>query len=103
MATKHTHAMGRILFAPAFLWLLLFSLVPLLLTGYFSLTHYNLLGTATRTFAGFENFQYVLTDPALGQALLNSLILVTAVLLITLAGGLPLAVLLNEPFWGRNI
>lgn len=103
MATKHTHAIGRMLFAPAFLCLLLFSVVPLLLTGYFSLTHYNLLDAAARTFAGLENFQYVLTDPALGRAFLNTIILVVAVLVIILTGGLPLALLLNEPFFGRNI
>lgn len=103
MATKHAQATARILFAPAFICLLLFSVVPLLVTGYFSLLHYNLLDTGARTFAGFENFQYVLTDPGLWQALLNSLVLVTAVLAITILGGLPLALLLNEPIFGRNI
>jgi sorbitol/mannitol transport system permease protein len=103
MATKHAHAMGRILFAPAFICLLLFSVVPLLVTAYFSVLHYNLLDTGTRTFAGIENFRYVLTDPALWQALLNSLVLVAAVLAITVVAGLPLALLLNEPIFGRNI
>jgi len=103
MATKHTQTVARLLLAPAVISLLLFSVIPLIFTIYFSFLHYSLLDAGARTFAGLENFQYVLTDPGLWQALANSLLLVTSILVITIAGGIPFALLLNEPIFGRNI
>jgi sorbitol/mannitol transport system permease protein len=103
MATKHTQGLGRLFLMPTILCLALFSVVPLLATAYFALFHYSLLDSAGRTFAGLENFHFVFTDPALWQALVNSLILVATTLVITVLGGIPLALLLNEPMFGRDL
>jgi sorbitol/mannitol transport system permease protein len=77
--------------------------VPLSLTLYFSFLRYNLLMPGMEEFTGFGNYEFFLTDPAFFEALGNTLLLVGGVLLATVAGGTFLAILLDQPFWGRGI
>jgi sorbitol/mannitol transport system permease protein len=55
------------------------------------------------TFAGLDNYRYLLTDPSLWTAMLNTLYLVFWVLVITVGLGTLLAVLFDQDFPGRNI
>jgi sorbitol/mannitol transport system permease protein len=103
MATRHASAMARIAVAPSVLMLFLWMIVPLGMTIYFSLIHYNLLDPGNESFIGFENYKYFLTDPAFFTALGNTLKLVGAVLGITVIGGILMALLLDQPFFGRGI
>ncbi len=89
--------------SPAVILLLLWMIVPLAMTLYFSTLRYNLLMPGMETFAGFENYQYFFTDPAFWPALLNTLTLVLGVLAITTLGGIALALLLDQPMWGQGI
>jgi sorbitol/mannitol transport system permease protein len=89
--------------APAVLLLLAWMVVPLSLTLYFSFLRYNLLMPGMEEFTGFGNYEFFLTDPAFFEALGNTLLLVGGVLLATVAGGTFLAILLDQPFWGRGI
>jgi sorbitol/mannitol transport system permease protein len=89
--------------APSVVVLLLWMIVPLALTLWFSFQRYNLVVPTIRGFAGFENYQYLLTDPALWTAMLNTLYLVGWVLVITVALGTLFAVLFDQEFWGRGI
>jgi polyol transport system permease protein len=91
------------LMAPSVVVLLLWMIVPLALTLWFSFQRYNLVVPTIRGFAGFENYQYLLTDPALWTAMLNTLYLVGWVLVITVALGTLFAVLFDQEFWGRGI
>jgi sorbitol/mannitol transport system permease protein len=91
------------LLAPSVAALLVWMIVPLAMTLWFSLQHYNLLSPAKRAFAGFYNYRYLLTGRALWVAMGNTLLLVGLVLLITLALGTLLAALLDREFPGRNI
>jgi polyol transport system permease protein len=91
------------LMAPSVLVLLLWMIVPLALTLWFSFQRYNLVVPTIRGFAGIENYQYLLTDPALWTAMLNTLYLVGWVLVITVALGTLFAVLFDQEFWGRGI
>jgi sorbitol/mannitol transport system permease protein len=91
------------LMAPSVLVLLLWMIVPLALTLWFSFQRYNLVVPTIRGFAGIENYQYLLTDPALWTAMLNTLYLVGWVLAITVALGTLFAVLFDQEFWGRGI
>ena len=70
-------------------------LIPLGLTIYFSLLRYNLLMPGARPFVGWENYEFFITNPAFTTALINTLLLVGGVLLITVIGGVLLALLLN--------
>jgi len=89
--------------APSVILLLLWSLIPLAMTIYFSLLNYNLLNPGMETFVGFLNYQYFLTDPAFFSALANTLLLVLGVLLITVIGGIAFAILLNQDIYGQGI
>ena len=91
------------LMAPSVIVLLLWMIVPLALTLWFSFQRYNLVVPTIRGFAGFENYQYLLTDPALWTAMLNTLYLVGWVLVITVVLGTLFAVLFDQEFWGRGI
>src|SRR3954465_13838495 len=72
--------------APAVVALALWSVVPLALTLWFSFRLYNLLTPDVTGFAGIENYRYLVTDPGLPTALLNTVLLVGAVLAITVGG-----------------
>lgn len=91
------------LVAPAVIVLLLWMLVPLGMTLWFSFQRYNLLNPMLTGFAGFENYQFLLDDPALYRAMWNTLVLVGSVLAITVVFGTLLAVLYDQPFWGSGI
>lgn len=89
--------------APAVTLLLLWMLIPLCMTVWFSFQRYNLLMPGMGGFAGFENYRYLLTDPALWSAMGTTLVLVGSVLAITVIGGVLLAVLFQQEFFGRGI
>ena len=58
------------LVAPSVVLLLVFSLVPLAMTLWFSFRRYNLLNPAIHGFAGIANYKYLLLDPGLYRSLL---------------------------------
>ncbi|MEC9431670.1 MAG: sugar ABC transporter permease [Pseudomonadota bacterium] len=103
MATLHTKAAARAMMSPAVILLLVWMAVPLAMTLYFSFLRYNLLMPGMEEWTGFLNYEFFLTDPAFPIALANTLTLVGGVLLITVVGGVFLAILLDQPFWGQGI
>jgi sorbitol/mannitol transport system permease protein len=78
-------------------------IVPLGMTIWFSLLRYNLLDPGSETFVGLLNYRFFLTDPAFFAALRNTLVLVGSVLAITVIGGILIALLMDQPFFGRGI
>jgi len=90
------------LIAPAVLPLVIWAFVPLAVTLWFSLLHYNLLDPITR-FVGFANYSYLLTDPSLLDALWNTLALVVGVLAASIIFGCLFAVLFDQDFYGRSV
>jgi sorbitol/mannitol transport system permease protein len=103
MATLHTSSTARLMMTPAVLMLLAWMIVPLAMTLYFSFLRYNLLMPGTEEWIGLLNYSYFLTDPAFQDALANTLLLVGGVLVISVGGGLVLALLLDQPFFGQGI
>ena len=93
----------RALMAPAVVTLFLWMIVPLAMTLYFSAVHYNLMQPGEKTFLGLANFEYFVTDPDFGPSVINTLVLLGAVIAITVIRGVPLALLVNEAFPGRGI
>ena len=91
------------LIAPSVVLLLIWMIVPLALTLWFSFQRYNLVVPTITGFAGFENYSFLLTDPALWAAMTNTLILVGSVLVITIVLGTLLAVLFDQEFFGQGI
>jgi sorbitol/mannitol transport system permease protein len=102
MATQQTQTLGRTLLMPAVIILFAWMIVPLLLTIYYSLQRYSLVDPG-HGFVGLENYTYFLTDPAFFASLWNTFVLVGSVLLITIVGGVGLALLIDQPIIGRNV
>jgi sorbitol/mannitol transport system permease protein len=103
MATQHSNQLSRLAVAPSVAVLLVWMIVPLALTIWFSLLRYNLLNPGTESFAGLDNFRYFLSDPAFFKALFNTLLIVFNVIMASIIGGVLLALLLDQPIFGRNI
>lgn len=103
MATQHSRLAARFMVAPSVILLFLWMIVPLATTVWFSFQNYNLLNPMMNGFAGFSNYYYFLTDHAFVQALWNTIAIVLGVLLITVVGGVLLALLLDMPMWGQGV
>lgn len=101
----------RILQTPAVLLLLVWMLVPLSMTLYFSFIRYVLNSTirpewmspSLSNWRGFGNYQYVLNAKDFWFAIQNSVFIVSSILVITVVLGLGIAVLVNRSFPGRGI
>ncbi|ARV19374.1 Trehalose transport system permease protein SugA [Curvibacter sp. AEP1-3] len=93
----------RALMAPAVITLFLWMIVPLVMTIYFSVIRYNLMQPDQSGFIGLENFEYFVTDPSFGTAVMNTLLLLGSVILITVVLGTLIALLIDEPFPGRGL
>ena len=102
-ASTMNRFLPRMLMAPAVATLFLWMIVPLVMTIYFSLIRYNLMQPEATGFIGLENFEYFVTDPSFGAAVTNTLLLLGSVILITVIGGIGLALLVNDPFPGRGL
>ncbi|WP_370636603.1 carbohydrate ABC transporter permease [Komagataeibacter sp. FNDCF1] len=102
-AARNRDLQGFVLQSPAIMLLLVWSVVPLLMTLWYSMRNYNLVDPTQQGFAGISNYWYLLTDPDFLTSLENTAILVGGVLVISVGLGTLLAVLYNEEFAGRNI
>lgn len=95
--------LSRWLQAPSIIVLLLWMIVPLSMTIYFSTIRYHLLYPDRSGFIGLSNYEFFYTDPAFWPSILNTLILVGSVLSISVILGLAIALLIDRPFKGRGI
>jgi sorbitol/mannitol transport system permease protein len=91
------------LLAPSVILLFAWMVVPLWLTLWFSVHHYNLQDPVHRGFVGLGNYISLLTDPALAAALINTVILVVSDLVITVAFGVVFAAIFEHAFYGRSV
>ena len=95
--------MPRLLLAPAVVTLFLWMIVPLVMTIYFSVIRYNLMQPEQTGFIGLMNYEFFVTDPSFTVSVINTLLLLGSVIVITVVGGIALALLIDEPFPGRGI
>jgi sorbitol/mannitol transport system permease protein len=102
MATKETQKIARYMRAPAIILLLIWMIVPLGMTLYFSFLNYNLRNPANTSWAGWFNYRFFYTDPAFFEALKNTMVLVLGVLFITVVGGIAIAMLIDLPIFGQG-
>ncbi len=93
----------RWLQAPSIILLLIWMIVPLAMTLYFSTQRFNLLYPERTGFIGLSNYKFFWTDPSFMPALLNTLVLVGSVLTITVVLGLAVSLLIDREFKGRGI
>ena len=93
---------SRLLMSPAVITLLLWMLVPLGMTIYFSLIRYNLMQPELTGFVGLMNYEFFMTNPAFIDAIINTIVLLGSTVIITVGLGLAIALLINDPFPGQN-
>ena len=103
MATSETRLAGRLLAAPSIALLLVWMIVPLAMTIYFSTLKYSLLDADNTPFIGFTNFYYFLRDPAFLASVWNTIVLVGSVLIITVVGGIGMGLLLDQDIFGVGV
>jgi sorbitol/mannitol transport system permease protein len=103
MATRQTRTLARFMTAPSIIVLFVWMIVPLVLTLWYSVQRFNLQHPDRSGFVWFRNYYFFLTDPGFIQAIGNTLILVVGVLVITVVGGILLALLMDQPIWGQGI
>ena len=82
--------------------LLIWMIVPLVLTLYFSFENKNLVDPTLTGFAGLANYTFLLTDPSFLTSVWNTVLLVGGVLLSTVVFGTLFAVLFDQEFYGQG-
>ena len=101
----------RLLQSPAVVLLLIWMLVPLSMTLYFSFIRYVLnnlrkpewMTPALSNWRGFGNYEFVLKSKDFIFAIQNSLLIVCSILFLTVILGVLIAVLINKSFPGQGI
>jgi sorbitol/mannitol transport system permease protein len=103
MATQQSRSAARLMMAPAVFLLLVWMLVPLSMTLWFSFRKYLPLRGGDLGWAGFDNYVRFVTSSAFWPSVLTTLIIVGGVLIVTVVFGVLLAILLDQPMWGQGI
>lgn len=88
--------------APSFIGLAVFTLWPLIYSGYLSLSKWDMLDPEIK-FVGLRNYARLIDDSDLLKVLSNTAIYTASVVFITLILALGLAVLLNRPLRLRAV
>ncbi len=101
--TWRERAAQLLLQAPSVAALFVWSVIPLIMTLWFSFRRYNLMEPTRTGFDGLGNYRYLLSDPSLALAVWNTVLLMASVLAITVGLGTLIAILLDQDFFGRGI
>jgi len=108
--TRRYSSLGRWLVAPAFIYAVIVTQAPFLVTLYDSTFRWNLMRPDRKAFIGLENYRNLLsslTDPSdpytFRAAIVNSIIFTVGAVVISLLLGLIFAELVNHRFPGRGI
>jgi sorbitol/mannitol transport system permease protein len=102
MSTQASRSAARAMLSPTVILLLIWMIVPLVLTLWFSVQRYNLNYPDRTGFIWFTNYSSFVASPAFLAAVLHTLTLVLGVLFITVIGGILLALLIDQPIWGQG-
>ncbi len=103
MATQQSRAAARFMIAPAVFVLLVWMLIPLCMTLYFSFADYRPMRGVFDAWIGFENYESFLTSSSFLKSVGTTLWMVAGILSITIVGGILFALLLDQPMFGQGI
>lgn len=103
MATEHSKSAARIMIAPAVFLLLVWMLIPLCMTLYFSFADYRPMRGVFDSWIGFDNYVRFVTSSSFLSSVGTTLWMVGGILAITITGGILLALLLDQPMFGQGI
>lgn len=102
MATQQSRSAARFMLAPAVFVLLVWMLVPLTMTLWFSFRTFLPLRGGDQGWTGFDNYVRFIGSSAFWPSVQTTLVIVGGVLIITIALGVILALLLDQPMWGQG-
>jgi len=102
MSAKRTHWHGYLFVAPATVYLVVFSLVPMAVAAYLSLHHWPLLGKE-RWFVGLANYAQALGDPFFRGAFWNTVVFAALAVPLGMVSSLAVAVLVNQRLRGVTV
>ncbi|HZO64804.1 MAG TPA: sugar ABC transporter permease [Kribbellaceae bacterium] len=97
---------------PALIFTIIITQIPFVLTIAISTLHWNILQPGEKSFlglgnyqsfAGLQNYATVFSDARLRNAVVNTVVLTTSVVVISVLIGLGLAILLDKRFPGRGL
>ena len=103
MATAHSKSAARIMIAPAVFLLLVWMLIPLCMTLYFSFADYRPLRAIFEPWVGFDNYVRFFSSSSFFSSIATTLQMVGGVLSITIIGGVLMALLLDRPIFGQGV
>jgi sorbitol/mannitol transport system permease protein len=87
---------------PALIFMIVVTQLPFVVTLVISFMDWNAYYPSERGFAGLTNFRRVFTDVNMRDAVLTTILLTVAVVLVSLVLGLLIALLLDRKFRGRS-
>ncbi|MEG0762766.1 MAG: sugar ABC transporter permease [Oscillospiraceae bacterium] len=90
---------GILYVLPSFILILLFSIIPLFMTGFYSFTKYNVLQPAQ--FIGFSNYAHLLNDSFFKSSVINTIVYTALVVPVQTVLALVLADVLASRFRGK--
>lgn len=103
MSTQSSRLAARLMVAPSVALLLIWMVVPLAMTLYYSFRIYRLISPDRTGWTGFTNYLWFLNAPDFWLALFNTLVLVGGVLIITVVLGILIALLIDQPVRGQGV
>jgi sorbitol/mannitol transport system permease protein len=103
MSTQSSRLAARMMVAPSVVLLLIWMIVPLAMTLYYSFRLYRLLSPDRTGWVGFTNYLWFFNSPDFWLALWNTLALVGGVLVITVVLGILIALLIDQPVKGQGL
>ena len=100
---KRKSAPAKWLLAPAVIFLLVWMIVPLAMTLYYSFRNYNLMMPTLTGWAGWTNYKILWSDPTFWSSFGITLWIVLVSLIVTIGLGLAFALLFHRQFAGRGV
>ena len=94
---------ARGLLLPAFIFLIVLTQIPFLVTIGFSMMNWNLLYPAQRGFTGIDNYKTALSSGALWPSIVATVLITAFSVVLSLLLGLLFAILLDRALPGRAI
>jgi sorbitol/mannitol transport system permease protein len=88
---------------PAFIYAVLLTQIPFVLTIYYSFFSWNLLKEDSFKFAWLQNYTRLVTDESIRTAVWNTVLLTVSVIGISVVLGLAVASLLNSDVFGKGL
>jgi len=92
---------GFLFLLPCLLAIAIFQVYPLFYSFWVTL-HSDIIGRGTK-FVGFQNYVSLVQDPNVWHSLSLTLYYDVLVIVMSILGGLGVALVLNEPFFGRRL